>query len=71
MDKLINKKFNGVKPELNTDKAFKKSFLIYYDYIKTLIQIRTIILYKILYLMFLGLIIVLKAVISKTGKYLR
>ena len=27
-NRLVNKKFNGVKPELNSDKAFKKSDLI-------------------------------------------
>ena len=27
-NRLVNRKFNGVKPELNTDKAFKKSDMI-------------------------------------------
>jgi 4-hydroxy-tetrahydrodipicolinate reductase len=27
-NKLINKKFNGIKPELNSDKAFKKADVI-------------------------------------------
>ena len=27
-NRLINKKFNGVKPELNSEKAFKKAILI-------------------------------------------
>ena len=26
-NRLVNKKFNGIKPELNSDKAFKKTFL--------------------------------------------
>jgi len=27
-DRLVNKKFNGIKPELNSDKAFKKTDVI-------------------------------------------
>ena len=27
-NKLVNKKFNGIKPELNTDEAFKKTDVI-------------------------------------------
>jgi 4-hydroxy-tetrahydrodipicolinate reductase len=27
-NKLVNKKFNGIKPEINSDKAFKKTDVI-------------------------------------------
>ena len=27
-NRLVNKKFNGIKPELNSDKAFKKTDVI-------------------------------------------